>query len=188
MRLLLVVTVIIFAIIYAFSKNELAIEEQYLVLKKIKNIEIRKYDESLNASYYSESNEKKNNYFRNLASYIFGGNSKNESISMTAPVTMRLHGNKEMIFRMPEKYTLENLPKANNPEINFVVIPSCIKAAIKYGGYSNKKIENKMIAELKKILITNKIDHNDKFEVLVYNSPYKLINRRNEITVNIIYP
>ena len=188
MRILLIIVVIICAIVYAFSKNELDVSGQYVVLKKIENVEIRKYKESVNASYYSKSSEKKNNYFRNLASYIFGGNSKNESISMTSPVTMRLYGNKEMIFRMPEKYTLSNLPKSNNPDINFIVIPPSIKAAVAYGGYSNNQIETRKIAELKKVLLENNISHNDKFEVLVYHSPFKILNRRNEITVNITYP
>lgn len=188
MKILLVITVIILAIVYAFSQTEISIDGQYVVLKKIKNMEIRAYKESVNASYYSDANGEKNTYFRNLASYIFGGNSENKNISMTSPVTMRLHGNKEMIFRMPEEYTLENLPKANNLKINFMVIPSCKKAAIEYGGYSNENIEKKKILELKKLLLENNIPHSDKFEVLVYNSPYTILNRRNEITVNITYP
>ena len=106
---------------------------------------------------------------------------------MTSPVTMRLHGNKEMIFRMFEEYTLENLPKRINPKINFVVIPSCKKAAIKYGGIQMTELRKKKILELK-TLQENNINHDEKFEVLVYNSPYKILNRRNEITVNITYP
>lgn len=188
MRILLILGAISLTIIYAFSKTEKAITEKYEVIKKINNIEIRKYNESVNASYYSDSESERNKYFKNLAAYIFGENNKNENISMTSPVTMRLHGNKEMIFRMPEEYTLENLPKSNNPNINFFIIPPCIKAAIKYSGYSNKTIEKRKIGELKKTLLENNISHNDKFEVLVYNSPFKIINRRNEITVNITYP
>ena len=188
MRILLIITIIIFGIIYVTGQTEEQINTQYIILKKIKNIEIRDYKQSVNASYYSDSETEKNNYFRNLASYIFGGNSENTSISMTSPVTMRLHGNKEMLFRMPEEYTLENLPKANNPKIKFIIIPSCKKAAIQYGGYSNESIEKKKIIELKKTLQENNILHNGEFEVLVYNSPYKIINRRNEITVNITYP
>ena len=188
MKILLVITVVTFAIIYTFSQTKISSSEQYIVLKKIKNIEIRDYKESVNASYYTDSDGEKNNYFRNLASYIFGENNENKSIEMTSPVTMRLYGKKEMIFRMPEEYSLENLPKANNPKINFIAIPSCKKAAIGYGGYSNKNIERKKVIELKKLLLENNIVHNDKFEVLVYNSPYKILNRKNEITVNITYP
>lgn len=188
MRIVLIIAAIIFVIIYAFSKTETEIIDQYEILKKIKTVEIRKYKESVNASYYSDFEDERNNYFRSLASYIFGGNSKKESISMTSPVTMRLYGNKEMIFRMPEKYTLENLPIANNSDIKFLIIPACTKAAIGYSGYSNTRIEQKKINELKEILLEYNIIHNNKFEVLVYNSPYRILNRRNEITVNITYP
>lgn len=171
----------------ASTKNETLMTPQYTVVKTIENIEIRDYKESINASYYSKEN-KNNNNFRNLAAYIFGENSENKSIQMTSPVTMKLYGNKEMIFRMPEEYSLENLPKADNPLIVFFEEPSCKKAAISYKGYSNNKIEQKKITELKQILLENNIQHTNEFEVLVYQSPYKILNRRNEITVNITYP
>ncbi len=188
MRIILIISVIIFAIIYAFSKTKAETNEKYIVLEIINNIEIRQYESTINAIYYSKEDKARNNYFKILASYIFGENNKNESISMTSPVTMRLHGNKEMLFRMPDKYNLENLPKANNTDIKFTKISSCIKAAIKYSGYSNNNIEQKKITELKEILQEKNISHDSKFEILVYNSPYKVLNRRNEITVNVTYP
>ena len=184
----IIIITISLTVLYLISQGQTVIDQQYIVLKKIQNIEVRDYQASLNASYYSESDLKRNNYFRYLASYIFGGNSENTEISMTSPVTMRLYGNREMIFRMPEKYSLENLPKPNNPEINLITISACRKAAIRYGGYSNEYIEKKKINELKELLLRNNISHTDKFEVLVYNSPFKILNRRNEITVNITYP
>jgi len=176
-------------LIYSFKNStDNKVQEQYIILKKIGNIELREYRESVNASYYSKNKTERNNYFKNLAAYIFGGNNENESIDMTSPVTMRLYGNREMIFRMPSNYTLDNLPKANNPKINFMTIASCTKAAIQYSGYSNKNIEEKKIQELKNILERENIKHDNKFELLVYNSPYKILNRKNEITINIIYP
>jgi hypothetical protein len=185
---IVIITVVLF-LLYSFRNSSKNIsEEQYIILKKIDNIEIRKYRESVNASYYSEEKAERNNYFRNLAAYIFGDNTENASIDMTSPVTMKLYGNKEMIFRMPSNYTLDNLPKAKNPKINFMTIASCTKAAIQYSGYSNKNIEEKKIQELKHILERENIKHDNKFELLVYNSPFEILNRRNEITINIIYP
>jgi hypothetical protein len=185
---IIIITTVLF-LMYSFGNSSNNIEqEQYVILKKIDNIEIRKYRESLNASYYSKEKEERNNYFKNLAAYIFGDNTENASINMTSPVTMKLYGNREMIFRMPSNYTLDNLPKANNPEINFMTIASCTKAAIQYSGYSNKNIEEKKIQELKNILERENIKHDNKFELLVYNSPFEILNRRNEITINIIYP
>ena len=176
-------------LIYSFrNPSNNTVQEQYIILKKIDNIEIREYRESVNASYYSEEKAERNNYFRNLAGYIFGDNTANTNIDMTSPVTMKLYGNREMIFRMPKNYTIDNLPKANNPKINFLTINPCTKAAIQYSGYSNENIEEKKIQELKNILERENIKHDNKFELLVYNSPFEILNRRNEITINIIYP
>ena len=106
-------------LIYSFkNRTNNNVQEQYIILKKIDNIEIRAYRESVNASYYSKEKEKRNSYFKNLAAYIFGDNTENTSIDMTSPVTMKLYGNKEMIFRMPSNYTLDNLPKANNYSVS----------------------------------------------------------------------
>ena len=53
-----------------------------LVIKKIENVEIRSYNESVNASYFSDSVSQRNSYFKYLASYIFGENSENKKISI----------------------------------------------------------------------------------------------------------
>ena len=187
--LFIIIISAVLILIYSFKNKENNIEkEHYIILKKIGNIEIREYNESVNASYYSNQETERNNYFKNLAAYIFGDNTEEVSIAMTSPVTMRLYGNREMIFRMPSNYTLNNLPKANNSKINFITIASCTKAAIQYSGYSNKNVEEKKIQELKNILERENIKHDNKFELLVYNSPFEILNRRNEITINIIYP
>ena len=187
--LFIIIISAVLILIYSFKNKENNIEkEQYIILKKIGDVEIRQYNESVNASYYSNQETERNNYFKNLAAYIFGDNTEEVNIAMTSPVTMRLYGNREMIFRMPSNYTLNNLPKANNSKINFITIASCTKAAIQYSGYSNKNVEEKKIQELKNILKRENIKHDNKFELLVYNSPFEILNRRNEITINIIYP
>ena len=188
-NLLIMTGIVLLLLFYSFkNRTDINEEEQYIILKKIDNIEIRQYRESINASYFSKEKAERNNYFKNLAAYIFGDNTKNESIEMTSPVTMKLYGNREMIFRMPSNYTIESLPRANNPKINFLTINSCTKASIQYSGYSNKNIEDKKIQELRNILERENIKHDNKFELLVYNSPFKILNRRNEITINIIFP
>ena len=47
------------------------------------------------------------------------------------------------------------------------------------------KKEDKMIRILKSKLEENNIIFYDDFEVLVYQSPYKFLNRKNEIIVSI---
>ena len=58
---------------------------------------------------------------------------------------------------------------------------------IRYSGYSNSEKEKKIISRLKSILNKNNISYGNDFELLVYNSPYEFVNRRNEITVSIKY-
>ena len=50
-----------------------------------------------------------------------------------------------------------------------------------------KKLKKEKIAELKKTLDKHNIKHFNDFEVLVYNSPWKVVNRKNEIRAAIKY-
>ena len=170
-----------------FSIKNLYANDFYTVIDKIDNIEVRKYENRIHASYTPTSYKDRNNSFRNVASYIFGGNNKNQKIAMTSPVVIKIHNENEMAFIMPKEHTITNLPVPSNKKIQIYKEPESIKACIKYSGYSNKKIEDIKIKELKDKLSKYSITHNNDFEVLVYNSPWKLINRRNEISVTIEY-
>ena len=156
--------------------------KHYKTIKKIDNIEIREYHESMNISYHDSDSE---GYFQYLANYIFGGNNENQKISMTSPVTMRQYGDKEMIFRLPNKFLKEKAPSPENKKIKIFKLEPKIKAAIEYSGYTNSKIEKRKKDELLEILDSNKIEHKNDIEVDVFNSPFQFINRRNEITVTI---
>ena len=149
------------------------------------DIEIRKYKKSMFASYYSKEEKSQNNYFRILAGYIFGDNEKKEKIDMTSPVQIKLNDNKDMLFRMPAKYNSNNIPKPNNKAIKIIEKKERKVAVIKFSGYAREK----NIKKNKKILIEklkeNKIIYDDKFELWVYDDPFKIKNRRNEIVVNI---
>jgi len=159
----------------------------YEVIQVIENIEIRAYSPSLFASYINnEQGNTENSSFRVLADYIFGSNDTGEEIAMTSPVVIRLFNDNEMLFRMPEKYNTENLPKPNNEKVKFIETNYVQKAVIQYSGYSNAEREAKKIKELKIILEKYNIQHNNKFELFVYDPPYKFFNRRNEISVNIV--
>lgn len=158
----------------------------YTVLAKIKEIEIREYKPLLYASYIdSERTDGSSSSFRVLANYIFGYNKKTEEISMTSPVVIRLFNNNEMLFRMPEKYTLKNIPKPINKDVKLIETGTVKKAVIQYSGYSNAIIERQKIKELTTILDEKDIQYNNQFELFVYDPPYKFFNRKNEISVNL---
>ena len=178
---------LLLTLISTTSYNNPMKNDHYKILENLGDVEIRDYRNLYYASYVPKNESDRNNSFRNVAGYIFGGNNTKEKIAMTSPVVIKLHNKNEMAFIMPNNYSLENLPTPNNTELKLYKELGEVKAAIRYSGYSNKKKEQKMITELKEILKQKNIEHTDDFEVLVYNSPYQFINRRNEIVVGINY-
>ena len=185
MKTLILVSISIVLLFFAKNLFSVVIENNYTTIKKIENIEIRQYKNSIYASYIPKNEKERNNSFRKVAAYIFGDNANNEKISMTSPVVIKIHNDYEMAFLMPKKYNLENLPTPDNKEINIYTEPGTLKACISYSGYTNNSTENKKINELKKVLLKHNFSHKNDFEVLVYNSPFEFINRKNEIIVTI---
>ena len=103
---------------------------------------------------------------------------------MTSPVNMRLSSkNKEMMFLMPERYQIESLPTPNSKEIDIIKMDSRIVAAMRFSGYSNSTKVKRKKQELVDTLEKYDIEYYDEFELLVYDSPYKVLNRRNEVIV-----
>ena len=150
MKTLTIVSVIILLLFVAKNLFSVDSERNYSIIKKIENIEIRKYKPAIYASYTPKNEKERDDSFRKVAGFIFGDNTNGEKINMTSPVVIKLHNNYEMAFLMPKKYNIENLPKPSNEEINIYTEPGSLKACIKYSGYTNNSTENKKINELKK--------------------------------------
>ena len=166
-------------VLFSFSVSK---TENYNIIRTIDSVEIRQYPALIYASHFSQSGN--NSQFRVLANYIFGGNDKNEQIGMTSPVNLRLSSkNKEMMFLMPERYQIESLPTPNSKEIDIIKMDSRIVAAIRFSGYSNSTKVKRKKQELVDTLEKYDIEYYDEFELLVYDSPYKVLNRRNEVIV-----
>ena len=191
MKIIIISIIAIMALAQFFiSKSTNQTEQhQYQVLKKYENFEIRKYEAALfsivklGTKGYNESSSEG---FRILAGYIFGDNETKEKISMTSPVTMELGDTSKMMFMVPKSYNLASLPHPKNNKIIFEKQEEKIFAAIRFDGWAN----DKKIAEYQSILIKalakEKIAHNNKFAFLGYNPPYDLVNRRNEVIVELI--
>ncbi len=167
-------------------------EHAYTVLKVYDQFEIRKYKPALfsgvklTSKSYKESSSKG---FRVLAGYIFGDNEKNQKIAMTTPVVMHLGDTTKMFFKVPDGYNMEELPQPKDTSIVFEKQEEKIMAAIRFDGWANdEKIEH-YTAILKEALVKEKIEHSNTFRFLGYNPPYELVNRRNEIAVELMnYP
>ena len=178
---------IVSQVIMAFQSD--AIETpKYTVLKKYDEFEIRQYDSMIiaqttlpSASYDASSSMG----FRRVASYIFGGNDKNESISMTSPVFMEMGANTKMAFVMPKNYKLEALPKPNSEDVQLIVIEPKKYAVIKFSGYaSDEKIKEKS-QKLQNLISRENLNKVGTFQYLGYNPPWRIIGRKNEIAVEI---
>ncbi len=187
MKIILISILGIITLLFTLKPLTKGAEKHYIVIEKFNNIEIREYKKLIYVSYTPKDIKDRNNSFRNVAGYIFGGNKTDTKIDMTSPVVIKLHNNNEMAFIMPEEYTLKNLPEARNKSLAIYEEASKIKACISYSGYSNNNKEKRYIEKLKKQLKKYNISHENDFEVLVYNSPYQFFNRKNEIIVSIKY-
>ena len=163
-------------------------EYPYTVLQTFPEFEIRLYEKALFARTHIDADTYRagsGNGFRTLASYIFGGNDRNEGIAMTAPVAMRWEDGMVMEFMMPSKYTLETLPAPNRSDIELYEKPEVIMAGLTFGGWANDRRIASKIEELSNYLEEQGISHTGQFQFFGYSSPYQMINRRNDIVVQV---
>ncbi|MDG1718094.1 MAG: heme-binding protein [Saprospiraceae bacterium] len=161
---------------------------EYVVNKKYDTFEIRSYEATLFTSVKLSTkgyNNSSSRGFSILAEYIFGGNEKNQKISMTSPVTMSLEDSMTMMFMVPKKLKKEMLPKPNQSLIEFIEEPAKDVAAITFTGWANDKKIEKFKQELKSALNSKGISYSDRFYFLGYNAPYEFFNRKNEVIVEL---
>jgi len=188
--IILSILIVLFTIMQSFVYFSTSSIEKlpYKVIKEYDDFEVRQYETALFSSVvlsdttYEESSSKG---FRVLAGYIFGGNDTGEKIAMTSPVAMELGDSTKMSFMVPSGYTEETLPKPNNDKIFFEKKEGAMMAAIGFGGWANdariEEYKQKLIALLKK----EGIAHSATFLYLGYDPPFAVINRRNEIVVEL---
>lgn len=186
-----VISIIIFTLVAFMSKSTQDTEQQeYEVLKEYVGFEIRKYPPALFSSVKLEANSYKSvssQGFRTLAGYIFGGNETKEKIAMTSPVTMEIRDTSKMMFLVPKEWDKDSLPKPNDSTIYFEEYSERTVAAIRFGGWADdEKIKNNT-EQLIKLLEAEGIEYTNKFAYLGYNPPYDLVNRRNEIIVELVF-
>lgn len=193
MKIVLIVFVIFITIfitvqLFAISNRKNIESYSYTVVKNCSGFQIRLYEASLftcvniPSSNYDDASSKG---FSILAGYIFGKNDRKEKISMTSPVAMTLDDTITMMFMVPKKFNKASLPKPDESSIRFIDEPAKQVAVLQFGGWANNQKINKYKEKLKSALTKAGVSHTDKFYFLGYNPPYDLINRRNEIMVEI---
>ena len=173
---------------FVMAKSTSNIEkQQYQVIKKDGNIEIRYYPPATFATIKSSAKnyrELASSGFRKIAGYIFGGNESSSKIAMTSPVHMDIsEEGSSMSFVMPSEYDIKTLPRPNDATVQLHETPGEYVAAIEFGGFANDASIKKYAAQLEKSLEEKGIKPIGHFRYLGYNPPYQIIARKNEVIV-----
>jgi hypothetical protein len=185
------VILLLFTAAQAYISNDLAkTEEQtYELIWKNETLEARYYPSALLATVQGSSTQYKstaNQHFRVLAGYIFGGNKEGESIAMTSPVHMSFNeSGSSMSFVMPAGLEMESLPKPNDRGISFSESGEKYVVAVRFGGWADDEKIEKNTKLLLSALETMGIEPKSSPWYMGYNPPFQIINRRNEVAVEI---
>ncbi len=201
------ITRILFVLLIALNLNgplAMATEEPpYTASLKDGDFEIREYP-SLIAAEVTVSGERSDAIsagFRLLAGYIFGGNTKKQSIAMTAPVTQAAAENEKIAmtapvtqsgndagwtvrFIMPQGYTLETLPTPNDPKVKLVPLAPARLAVVKFSGLAKEPDIIEQTQLLNAFIAQQKLTPTGPATLARYDPPWTLwFLRRNEIMI-----
>lgn len=167
------------------------------------NIEIRKYEPKLIAEVEVAGNRDQaiDDGFQILADYIFGNNTVQQSIDMTAPVQQerstkiamtapveqqKSNDSWKVSFIMPSKYTLQTLPMPNDKRIKIIEVPSKKYITIEFSGFISDDNINEHQQKLLDYISQNKLKPLSQPKYAFYNPPWTLpFMRRNEVMVEI---
>jgi hypothetical protein len=182
-------------------------EPAYKVIANVGPVQIRQYGPRLAASAIVPGDEvaARSAGFRRLAGYIFGANTQAASIPMTAPVvesasaasapskiamtapvaqSSSANGAWTITFYMPQKYTLETLPKPSNPGIEIHQIPATLDAVYRFSGIPGLKAVDKARSLLLSELSGSAWEITGDPVTWFYDPPWTLPwCRRNEVAV-----
>ena len=195
------------------SKGAMAAETEepkYTVLSQSGDFELRRYDEQLVAQTWVSGDQDSASRagFKTLADYIFGNNTAptggSSKISMTAPVTMQSEAGNEsqkiamtapvsmqqengkwrVQFTMPSQYTMQTLPKPNNPNVEIIEVPAQTYGVIKFSWLAGEDKVAEKTAALQTWMQSQNLMPTGEPELARYNPPWTLpFLRRNEVMI-----
>lgn len=178
-------------------------EPLYVAEPLTEDVEIRRYGPRAAAetTVLEDEDAARNIGFRRLAGYIFGGNSRQASIAMTAPVAQASEriamtapvaqsrdgqGGSVIRFFMPSKWSLETLPSPDDANVRLVQVPAQTYAVLRFTGDRSPAAVADKTAELLKVLRENGIEPASEPVTWLYDPPWTLpFRRRNEVAVPI---
>jgi len=188
-------------------------EPDYTVLSQSYDFELRRYDEQLVAQTWvtGDQSAASREGFKILADYIFGNNTapsgESSKISMTAPVTMQSQANSNdnaaqkiamtapvsmqqtdgkwrVQFTMPSQYTMQTLPKPNNPNVEIIEVPAQTYGVIKFSWLAGEDKVAEKTEALQAWMQSQNLAITGEPELARYNPPWTLpFMRRNEVMI-----
>jgi len=184
----LILVIILITGIYTVTRAKTE-TQKYEVLYTKGKFEIRFYPEAILATVEMDGSfdNSRNSGFRVLAGYIFGGNQENSQIAMTSPV--RMSGDEKlnrMSFVLPSEMEFDKLPVPNDKKVRLHQSKPMYTASVRFGGYASEADISKHKEELAEVLKELNLQHSSQFEYLGYNAPFDVVNRRNEIQVELV--
>ena len=191
-----------------FFSTVMATEEpEFKLISEEGEFQIREYDPKIIAQVEVEGDfdEASSMGFKLLADYIFGNNlleGESQKISMTTPVEMSPMAENLLItspvmddqvndkwlinFVMPQEYSLDTLPKPNNPQVKIIEVPKEKYAVIVFSGLVRESSYTEKVELLHNYLEENGLKQQSAVKVARYNPPWTLpFFRRNELMVRI---
>ena len=175
------------ALVVSFKSGDIETPD-YKVVKSFGDVEIREYPQMIVAQTSLANSSLENagsSGFRTIAGYIFGGNQGNQKIAMTAPVVMNMGDSATMYFVMPKQYQKDQLPTPNSANVKIVEEAPKTLAVIRFGGFSSDEKIKRYCQKLEETLTKNNIPWKGEFMFMGYNAPWDVINRRNEVAVEV---
>jgi len=175
----------------------------YEVIQSVQNIEIRQYEPMIIAEVEVDGKREDaiGDGFRLLADYIFGNNTVQQVISMTAPVQQKENQNIAMTapvqqqstgkswrmsFVMPSKNSMDSLPVPNNNRVRLKGILAKKFVVIEFSGTNSNENVTEHENQLMNYIEENQIKINDSPKYAFYNPPWSLpFLRRNEVMIEI---
>lgn len=148
--------------------------QPFEVIKTIEEAELRFYPSVMKIQ--------SNGDFGSLFRYISGANEAGQKIAMTTPVQMGTpEGEPVMQFVLPKKFNKENTPSSSNGTVKVIESEEGMYLAVSYGGYTMDWRERKAAERLRTIANQHGIELIGAPILMVYNSPYQVFNRKNEV-------
>jgi len=179
-------------------------EPAFTLVLKDEAFEVRDYGTTVVAEVTVTGNQNRaaNEGFRLLAGYIFGGNTRRQSIAMTAPVAQSRNsetiamtapvtqtasgGTWTVQFTMPSAYTMATLPVPNDRRVTLREEPGRRMAVVRFSGIADARQVEARTRELEAQLRSRGLRATGPVSLAQYDAPWTLwFLRRNEVMIPI---